>query len=479
MGMARLATAVLILVAAPAFADSVVTWTLQVDGDNHADSVKAGTRVAYTEGATSDGTIVTINDDVLNWAAAAQVAGNHNQSGHPAHGLPTQGIANFVVSVELHQDTAGGPLVAADFYSSIHDGTGALPCDACAGGDGVCAGSAFALSYDLVGWGASRVTEAYSYEEYGGPFMEVCMWPTVDSGKILGTGAGYAQWCRGCGLGSITTKGVGQTTAEGGLGIVPLVEGQIDASTLPEGTYVLVLTPGTGTNVLRGDQDLVSAPAAGNPQVAAFAVAANSAVGDTITFELEKGDDPPPCNVPVVTAAESVKTHGAAGDFGIDIYNAGGLECRAGGPTKLVLTFDRDITGAGGSLDASDVEMYDGSYSPAGTISSIVANGSVLTIDVTGIADQNILILGLSGIVATCDPLYACSDILCFEILEADVSGTKPVNIFDLLDVRNGLGQAIDGTNFRRDIDADGDIDIFDLLGVRNKLNNTISVSCP
>lgn len=298
MGMVRLATVALLLVAAPVFAASVVTYELQLGGDNHAAAIQAGTRQAYTSGSATDNQ--TYPPGVLNWAANLAVSGNQDQPGHPSNGLPVQGVANFVINLELRSGSAAGPLVSnVSYYSSIHSGAGALTCADCAGGYTIpggapfCAGAAFTYIFNMynLGWGPGTVLEALSsVGGYTGPYMEIGMYPTVDvgntsgDGQVLGVGAGYGQWSRGGGFATLTSKGVGIPTASGGLGVLPLVEGQIDTSQLANGTYVLKLTPGAGHNVLRGDVDLVTPPAAGNPEVQAFAVPANQVVGDTITF---------------------------------------------------------------------------------------------------------------------------------------------------------------------------------------------------
>ena len=488
MGMARLAAVACMLLVTPVFAESIVSYELQIGGDNHAADVRAGTRTGYTAGNPADNQAIAKTAGVLNWAATIAVAGNHSQPGHPSDGLATQGVANFVATVELHQGTADGPLVTdADFYSSIHDG-GGVTCATCKGGGGVCAGSAFALSYKLVpSWpGYARVTEAWNNAapQYAGPFMEVCMWPTVQPGKLLGTGAGYAQWCRGstCGLGSITTKGVGLA---GGLGVVPVIEGQLDISTLPEGTYVLKLVPGTGTNVLRGDVDLTTAPAAGNPQVQAFAVAANQALGDAITFELTTGTvDPCLSDVdpPTIASAVSRKTHGSAGTFDISVLTSSAIECRKNGPTQLVVQFADaclPIKGSGtnGALTVNDVQVLTG-LGGVIAINSITGNGNdEITVNLanyTGVPD--IVYVAFSGI--TDKMGNACAQLLCFRILYGDVNATGGINVQDMLSVKNQVNKALTTSNFRNDLDVNGGINVNDMVITKNNLNKTVG-SCP
>ena len=54
MGMARLGMAAVVFAAAPAFAASLVSYQLQIKGDNNAAAVKGGTRVAYVNGVTNN-----------------------------------------------------------------------------------------------------------------------------------------------------------------------------------------------------------------------------------------------------------------------------------------------------------------------------------------------------------------------------------------------------------------------------------------
>ncbi len=481
MGMARLFSVVLMLAAAPAFAASVVSYELQLGGDNHAADVIALQRPMYTPGSPADG--LTFSKGVLNWAASIAVTGLHSQTGHASDGKPTWGVANFVVSIELHEGTADGPLVTtADFYSSIHDG-GAVPCTTCKGGGGFCAGSAFALSYKRVPtWtGYARVTEAASSGVYYGPFMEVCMWPTVPAaaGKILGTGAGYAQWCRGCGLGTTTTPGIGIPAGTPvpvgsgtfGLDIVPVIEGQIDTSTLALGTYVLRLVPGTGTNVLRGDVDLMTAPTSG-PQVQAFAVAANEAVEDTITFTLSEAD---PCAedtvAPAIVSTLSRKTHGTKGDFDVDLTAGNVVEGRTGGLTKLIVTFSEPIQAAGGTAGPESVSVT------SGTVGNVAINGDALTVDLAGVTNADRFIIAFPGIQDACG--NAVTETKCVRVLFGDINGDGKVNTMDMTLLRNNVGMEITTTNCRADLNISGTFNTQDMTLVRNNVGTIMANPCP
>ena len=250
----------------PAHAASTVSYTLQLGGDNHVAQWKSALDPAFTPGSASDGSSY-LQGSVVTWDTVAAVSGLHFQPGHPSDGYAAQGLANTPVTLELRAGNAAGPLVAADvFFSSINDGNGGDPVER----------AAFANSFDVEGNGPGRLIDTASG---GGPFLSVFNYPAAAPGQLLGMGAGYAAWDRSGGAGT-TTRGVGIGFFPNapGLGAVPGMEGQINTALLDPGTYTLVLVPELGTNVLRGDVDLVS------DSPAAFAVAANQANGDTITF---------------------------------------------------------------------------------------------------------------------------------------------------------------------------------------------------
>lgn len=264
--------------AGQAWAASRVAYSLEIGGDNHFAEWKATPRqrVAYTRGSGADGQSI-YNGNYLNYAVVLEASGIHSQPGHPSDGKEIFGAANVVFNLEL-LDASNNPVGDAIFKSIINDGNG-----------DPLASAAFSLGFTLQGLPPGRLIDPTTL---GGPRLEpIFTYPTapVGSGTLIGMGAGFKEWIR-TGSG-ITLPGVGMVTVPGpnpatpnvgrrnGLGIVPVAEGQIDISNLPVGTYTLKVTPGNGNNVLRGDYDMVLA--SNRP---AFAVAANEAVGDTITF---------------------------------------------------------------------------------------------------------------------------------------------------------------------------------------------------
>ena len=171
---------------------------------------------------------------------------------------------------------------------------------------------------------------------------------------------------------------------------------------------------------------------------------------------------------PVVVAAVSVKNHGPAGDLGIAIPLAGGVEPRLGGPARLVVTFDQDIYGSGG-LPADDVTLS------AGTVEAVTIDGNAVTVDIVGIPDATVLTVAFSGIES--DAGQPCADTLCVRVLAGDVNGDGEVSIFDLVAMRDNTEQTVTEANCPCDVNNDGAINIFDQVNARDQTGATVG-SC-
>jgi hypothetical protein len=295
VALAALAAA---LTAGQAWAASTVGFVLEMGGNNHSSSYKAGSRQLFTSGNTTDGQIFGAGSPVT-WGVRLNASGTHGAS------FPINGVANFVFDVELRSGSAAGPLVStAVFHSTINDGNN---------GD-ILAKAAFAFSFNLIGAGPGRVVDPQSGlpppNFLGGHLcggvdssadkVKSATYPTGEPGKLVGMGAGYNAWKACCGSAK-TTPGLGITgaiPAGTGLGAhLVICEGQI--SNLAQGTYVLKVTPAPGNNVLRSDVNLTT-------DQNSFAVAADATTGDEITFVIGnplagKATNPTPANNDFVT----------------------------------------------------------------------------------------------------------------------------------------------------------------------------------
>lgn len=272
-----------VLLTSQGFGQSSMHYSLQLGGDNYAADWKAGTRQFYAEGSSNAGQVF-LKTEPINFAVVLEASGFHDQDGHPSDGYEIFGAANCVFNVELYSGSVAPENLetGATFYSTINDDTGGDPL----------AAAAFAVSYATKSGQKGRLIDPVLT---GGPRMEpIFTYPTAQPGMLIGMGAGFKEWNKTGGDSLKTIPGVAMDVMPNGtgghipgLGVKPIAEGQIDMSGLPNGTYVLKVVPGNGNNVLRGDLNMVAAT--NRP---AFAVAANSATGTELTFEI---NDTGPC----------------------------------------------------------------------------------------------------------------------------------------------------------------------------------------
>ncbi len=176
-------------------------------------------------------------------------------------------------------------------------------------------------------------------------------------------------------------------------------------------------------------------------------------------------NDPP---APQITAAVSRKVHGGTTGFDADVLADGAVECRNGGPTLLVITFDQPIQQVSGTLN--DVSVS------SGAVTALAVNADQLTVTLGEATDAAWLAVAFPGIEGPAG--QAVTDGLCFGVLAGDVNGDAAVNVLDLVAVRNLLNQNATAGSFRADVNADGGINVLDLVAVRNRLN-TAAEGCP
>lgn len=233
-------------------------------------------------------------------------------------------------------------------------------------------------------------------------------------------------------------------------------------------TPVLVVEADPGYQVKAWGGDAVTQPNAGST--------GNTVVMDgdkTVTVEFE-----PMCGPPAISTAYSVKTHvgETSADFSLDIKVPGVIESRIGGVTNAVVTFDRNIAQV--SNTNADVAVTSGS------VSNLTISGAQLTVEMSGAANMNPLVITFPGIRDAAGTGPECvvdaATKLCVQLLYGDANQDAAVNIFDLRDIRVALDLPVDQTNFLKDVNADNNINIFDLRDVRLNLDNTlVGGDCP
>lgn len=185
----------------------------------------------------------------------------------------------------------------------------------------------------------------------------------------------------------------------------------------------------------------------------------NTAVFDNVV--ITKG------TAPKLLSAASRLIHGSAGPFDIDLPASApyGIESRMPVPSgsySIRLTFDRAVTSASVTIQAG-----------TGAASTPIANGNVLTVDLTGVSTGQNMTLKLQNIVPQ-DGGTPGNATVSLSFLPADANASRTVTAADAALVKSWTGQPINSTNSRGDIDADGDIDSMDQTIVKASLNTAL-----
>lgn len=235
--------------------------------------------VAYVHGNEANGQVFDpAVTPKIRWDAICEVSGSN------------QGGANLIIDLRVRRNSVDGPIATEAIF------TGDL---------GGAANFSYGVSTqaDIVAW----ITYPVSF---GGPNMSFASGGTANPGMIDVLGAGYVNWVspnsQVAGVGRLTmpdgTPGLPDGTP--GLGHVPVFDGKIDISSLPDGSYYLELVQeGHAINVLRGDVDLTKS-------AGSFARRADVTPNTAIAFVIQRdsgGDgDGAPATPPPDSDADTV-----------------------------------------------------------------------------------------------------------------------------------------------------------------------------
>lgn len=171
-----------------------------------------------------------------------------------------------------------------------------------------------------------------------------------------------------------------------------------------------------------------------------------------------------------LVSVASVKTHGAAGAFGVNLplVGARGVECRSGGVSgdhTLVFTFGSTLaTVSGASVTA-------GSGSVAS--SSVGSDSHQYIVNLTGVANAQTLSVSLTDVTdsnGNSTPTVSIS----IGILLGDVTGNGTVNGTDVAQAKASSGQTVGATTFRADVNANGSINGTDVAQVKAQAGNVL-----
>ena len=161
-----------------------------------------------------------------------------------------------------------------------------------------------------------------------------------------------------------------------------------------------------------------------------------------------------------LASAASRKTHGAKGDFDINLPLTGdvGIECRTGlQKNTIVFTFNNDIASVGSATTSC------GSTTGSSTIS-----GNQVLVKFNGATcNQSTVTVTLSDVMDTGGNTLA-STAVSVGILVGDVIGDGRVGNSDIGNVRDVQGQQTNSSNFRDDVTVDGRINNQDVQTVRS-----------
>ena len=175
-----------------------------------------------------------------------------------------------------------------------------------------------------------------------------------------------------------------------------------------------------------------------------------------------------PCPTPpMVVSAGSVKTHGGAGSFFVDLPLTGGpgIECRSGGGTNdftMVVTFNGPVTVSGSPQ--AELTAGTGCVGTGGTCDgngTVSISGNTVTIPLTNIANAQVINVRLNGVNTVAD-VPSVDVMIPMGVLLGDANGNGVVNVGDTALTKARSGQTTDGTNFRSDVNLNGIINAGD-----------------
>lgn len=175
-----------------------------------------------------------------------------------------------------------------------------------------------------------------------------------------------------------------------------------------------------------------------------------------------------------LTAVQSRKVHGAAGTFNVDIdlsQTIGGavtVEPRAiGDGHLLVFHFDAPVTNFGVPV------ATDETGAPIGTMTTTIA-GNDVEVTLAGVADNKRVTVRLPAVNGADDAFASLG------FLVGDVNNSMFRSSVDIAQIRSRSGQAVDGANFRFDLNATGMIGAADIAAIKARPARTLpAVSAP
>jgi hypothetical protein len=200
-------------------------------------------------------------------------------------------------------------------------------------------------------------------------------------------------------------------------------------------------------------------PASANATVGFFKT------GSPMTVQIQ-GPMADPCNPLQLTSVVSRKTHGAAGDFDVDLPLSGntGVECRStGGNYTFVFSFTNQVV-------SGDAAVTNGTGNVDG---SPTFSGNTMTVNLTGVSDVQQITVTASKVMDSFGQTLPDTPVSAV-ILAGDTNGNRTVNAADVAQTKAQQGATIDQTNFRTDVNANGTINAADAAIVKANAGNSV-----
>ena len=161
-----------------------------------------------------------------------------------------------------------------------------------------------------------------------------------------------------------------------------------------------------------------------------------------------------------LVSAASRLTHGNAGTFDVNmpLNGTSGVEDRSSNTYNAVFTFDTTVTSGNAGV-----------ISGTGTAGTPTFNGNEMSVPLTGVANAQVVTIRVGNV----NGGGSTSDVQ-FGFLVGDVDANRTVQKADAIEVRGNFRQAVNGSNFRDDVDANGRIIKPDFNLVKGALGTSI-----
>ena len=157
-------------------------------------------------------------------------------------------------------------------------------------------------------------------------------------------------------------------------------------------------------------------------------------------------------------ATVSRMIHGSAGSFDVDLVET---ECRSGGTNgeyQIIFTFQNPL------INIASVDTTYGSIASH----SIGPDPNQYTVNLAGMPNVRDVRVALYTVEDTTGNLGNFSAVM--QVLIGDANSNRLVNASDAVQVKSQIGESIDATNFRLDLNASGSIDATDLALAKSKI---------